>query len=181
MRNRPAKTGAGLNGDRHYTVLCLADVGFNIADQTRLRQAFQRRLTATKDGRQASSTLRPNSIGCLAKSDSPVPKQPRAPRVKGGQVLYLDFDGVLHRRTFASTPSGGCTLETTPRPMVHATVTPIACLNMLRFWWSCWSHTRMHKSCCRRAGCAGGAMNTPVTACRQNWHGAVWGQLSTNR
>lgn len=96
MRNRPAKTGAGLNGNCHYTVLCLADVGFNIADQTRLRQAFQRRLTATKDGRQASSTLRPNSIGCLAKSDSPVPKQPRAPRVKGGQVLYLDFDGVLH-------------------------------------------------------------------------------------
>lgn len=34
---------------------------------------------------------------------------------------------------FASTPSWGCTLEAMPRPMVHATVTPIACLNLLRF------------------------------------------------
>jgi len=67
-----------------------------MADQTKLRQAFQSRLAASKDGSQASRSLHPNPMGYLPQPDSPLPKQPGAPRVKGGSVLYLDFDGVLH-------------------------------------------------------------------------------------
>lgn len=89
-------SGTGLNDDCPYTVLCQPVVGFTMADQTKLRQAFQRRLTAVKDGGQSPCCVPITPIGCLAQPESPPHRLPKDPRVKGGQVLYLDFDGVLH-------------------------------------------------------------------------------------
>lgn len=89
-------SGTGLNGDCPYTVLCQPVVGFTMADQTKLRQAFHRRLTAANDGSQSPCCVPKTSTGCLAQPEYPSHRLPKDPRVKGGQVLYLDFDGVLH-------------------------------------------------------------------------------------
>ena len=67
-----------------------------MADQNKLRQASQSGLAASKDGSKALCCVPPNPIGCPTQQDSAPHKQPKDPRVKGGQVLYLDFDGALH-------------------------------------------------------------------------------------
>lgn len=75
----------------------MAGVGVTTADQSKLRQVFQSRFDVDKVDGQIGRRLAPERVGAMAETDT-LATRPKsgAPRVRGGQVLYLDFDGVLH-------------------------------------------------------------------------------------
>lgn len=108
MKYRPITIDAGQDDDSPYAMLCQAVVGFAMTDQTERRQAFRSRLVAAKDGGQAGRSAPLLPAGLLAEPDAmPSRHMPGDPRVRGGQVLYLDFDGVLHHEDVCMSTKRG--------------------------------------------------------------------------